>query len=85
MKKLIVFLCILGFCASAYGDNQARMSELTNEAQSLQQNLTRYNQTIQNIQIRIVEIRAILSERQRQNKEELTEKAEIVKEAVGAE
>jgi len=71
MKKLIVFLCILGFCVSAYGDNSDRIQQLTNEAQSMQQNLIRYNQTIQNIQIRLVQIQAIIGELNTQDEKEL--------------
>lgn len=69
MKKLIVFLCILGFCVNAYGDNTKRIAELQSELQSLRQNLARYNQTAQNIQIRIVQIQAVIGELQKQDRE----------------
>ena len=73
MKKLIVFLCVLGFCVSAYGDNSERIQELRLEGQNLQQNLTRYNQMIQNIQIRLVQVQAIIGELTKQDEKELEE------------
>lgn len=76
MRKLIIILCLLGFCINAYGDNSERIKELQSETQNLQQNLTRYNQTINNLQIRIIQIQAIIGELQKQDKKSLEEEIE---------
>ncbi len=68
MKKLIVILCILGFCVTAQADNTDRIKELTTEAQTLQQTLAQYNQEVQKIQVRLIQLQAVILELQLQDK-----------------
>lgn len=70
MKKLIMVLCLLGFCVTAFGDNTDRIKQLTTEAQELQKNLTQYNQVINNIQVRLIQIQAVIGELTEQDKKD---------------
>ena len=70
MRKTIITLitALVMFSVSlAYADNTERIVELEAEQTNLQGQYTKYQQTIQNIEKRFLEISAIIGELQRQD------------------
>jgi len=64
MKKLIIFsiLFSLTFTSISYADNSKRITELNQEATQLQERLVQYQEIARNIQIRLIQINAIVEE-----------------------
>ena len=69
MKKLIIITLLL-VTTLCFADNTDRIKELTTEAQELQKNLTQYNQVVSNINIRLLQIQAIVGELTEQDKKD---------------
>lgn len=69
MKKLIIITLLL-VTPLCFADNTDRIKELTTEAQELQKNLTQYNQVINNIQVRLIQIQAVITELTEQDKKD---------------
>ena len=60
MRTTIVLTLVLLFCSTAFAND--RISELRDEAGMLQERLAQYQQAIQNIQIRLIEINGAIKE-----------------------
>ena len=69
MKKLIIITLLL-IAPLCFADNTDRIKQLTAEAQELQKNLTQYNQVVSNINIRLLQIQAIVGELTEQDKKD---------------
>jgi len=69
MKKVIVVLMCLCLTSLVFADNTDRIEELKTESTKLQANLQQAQQAVANIQVRLIQIQAILGELQTQDKE----------------
>ena len=69
MKKLIIITLLL-ITPLCFADNTDRIKQLTTEAQELQKNLTQYNQVINNMQVRLIQIQAVIGELAEQDKKD---------------
>lgn len=71
MKRLISLSLIMMFVVgtTVFGDNTARVTELQEEAKTLIQRRAEYVKVINNIDIRLLQINAVIEELKRQDLE----------------
>ena len=67
MKKWIAVFIVILMATSVFADNTERIKELTTEATQLQQRLQQYQRMTQNIQVRLIQLNAIILELREQD------------------
>jgi len=69
MKKLVVVILTLMLITPLFADNSKRIEELTKEGKELIQRKQQLNDALQKIDIRLIQIQAIIDELNKQDEE----------------
>jgi len=79
MKKALLIGMVLLFPACIYGGSEKRIKELKEEGAQLQQKAQEYQQALNQINIRLVQIGAIIGELEGENKKKEVPKDERIR------